>query len=98
MEENRWVGITLRGPAEAEEWFGELDCTLEQFFAAPDNAFVRLNRVRWLESESEFEAPNLVRNQDADPPFKHYIYFRKSDVSIIRPLRAALQARSEEAE
>lgn len=87
MTKKPWVGVSIRMGHEAEEWFGELDCTLEEFFAAPDHAFVRLNHVRWLEPQGEFEEPVLVRNQDNDPPFQHYIYFRKSDVVLVRPLR-----------
>jgi hypothetical protein len=95
MDEKQWVGMTLRSSMDAEEWFGELDCTLDEFFAAPENAFVRLNHVRWLEAQNEFDEPNLVRNQDGDPPLRHYIYLRKSDVSMIRPLRVPLRVTEE---
>ncbi|PKO16529.1 hypothetical protein CVU37_11175 [candidate division BRC1 bacterium HGW-BRC1-1] len=90
MTDNRWVGLTLKTVEEAEEWFGELDCSLEDFFAAPENSFIRLNHSRWLEATTEFEEPTLVRNQDGDSPFTHYLYFRKSDVSLIRPLTKPL--------
>jgi hypothetical protein len=90
-----WVGVTIRLGQEAEEWFGELDCSLEDFFAAPDHAFVRLNHVRWLEAQGEYEEPLLVRNEDNDPPFHHYIYFRKSEVILLRPLRHPIQLSDE---
>ncbi len=91
QEATSWVGITLKTSMDAEEWFGEMDCTLDEFFKAPENAFIRLNHSRWLESATEFEEPNLVRNQDGDPPFAHHLYFRKADVSVIRPLRKPLR-------
>lgn len=91
MSKKPWVGVTLRLGHEAEEWFGELDCTLEEFFSAPDHAFIRLNHVRWLEAQGEYEEPMLIRNEDNDPPFHHYIYFRKSNVVLLRPLRHAIR-------
>jgi len=90
MTRKPWVGATIRMGQDAEEWFGELDCTLEEFFAAPEHAFIRLNHVRWLESQGEFEEPMLVRNEDNDPALHHYIYVRKSEVVILRPLRHPL--------
>lgn len=73
-----------------EEWFGELEGTLEQFFGKPDTAFVRLDNVVWLEVRDDFEEPRIVRNTDSELPFEHYIYVRKSDIMIVRPLRYAI--------
>ncbi|MCX7017658.1 MAG: hypothetical protein WCK47_11095 [bacterium] len=91
MKDNRWVGLTVRTSIEAEEWFGELECSVDELLAMIDSQFVRMNHARWLESQSEYEEPNLVRNQDGDPPFEHYLYIRKSDISMIRPLRCPLR-------
>jgi hypothetical protein len=96
MNKKPWVGITVRCGLEAEEWFGELDCTFDEFFAAPDHSFVRLNHVRWLESHGEFDEPCLVRSQDGDPPFQHFMYLRKSEVALIRPLRHAVRVSDDE--
>jgi hypothetical protein len=91
MNQGRWVGVTIKTGDEPEEWFGELDCTVEDFFKAPDASFIRLNHARWLETTTEFEEPSLVRNEDVDTPFTHYLYFRKGDVSLLRPLRKSLR-------
>lgn len=96
MNGKAWVGITLKTTLEAEEWFGELDCSMEEFFAAPESAFIRMNHARWLESANEYDEPTLVRNQDGDPPFTHYLYFRKADVCLLRPLRSALRMSDDE--
>ena len=90
MTNRTWVGITVKTAMEAEEWFGELECTLEEFFGLPETAFVRLNHARWLEAQNEYEEPNLVRNQDGDPPFEHYLFVRKADICMMRPLRVGL--------
>jgi hypothetical protein len=91
MDQGRWVGITIKTGDEPEEWFGELDCTLDEFFQAPDGAYIRLNHSRWLETATEFEEPSLIRNEDVDTPFTHHLYFRKGDVSLVRPLRKSLR-------
>jgi hypothetical protein len=75
---------------EHEEWFGELEGSLEQFIGKPDNAFIRLDNVVWLEGRDEFEEPRIVRNTDSELPFEPYIYVRKSDIMIVRPLRYAI--------
>lgn len=96
MDEKPWVGITVRGGMESEEWFGQLDCSLEEFFQAPEHAFVRLNYVHWLESQGEFEEPVIVKNDEGDPAFHHFLFLRKSEVVVVRPLKRRLAPSFEE--
>jgi hypothetical protein len=90
MKSKTWVGLTVRTGMDTEEWFGEIEGTVEQLLLKPDDTFVRLDHVVWLEARDEFEEPRIVRNIDNDLPFEHYIYVRKGDIAMVRPLRYAI--------
>jgi len=85
-----WVGLTVRNGYDGEEWFGELDCSLEEFFAAPNHAFVRLNHACWLEAPNEFSEPSIMRNEESHEALHHYVYIRKDAITMVRPLRVPL--------
>lgn len=87
MKSKPWVGLTVRTSADSEEWFGQLEFPLEQFFTKPADTFVRLDHVVWFEAQGEFEEPQIVRNDDHELPFEHFIYVRKGDVTMVRPLK-----------
>jgi len=90
-KEYPWVGLTVRTADADEEWYGLLDCSLDEFFKMKDGDYVRLNHVVWIENSDEFGESHIVANEDnLDIPFEHYIYFRKSDVQMIRPMKYPL--------
>lgn len=86
-----WVGAIVDNSDGSEEWFGQLTTTLEDFMALPEEAFVRLNHVVWVEVMEGEDQVEIIANSDNDDiPFEHFIYVRKRQVSMIRPLRFPL--------
>ncbi len=90
-----WVGLTVRTAEASEEWFGQLDRSTEDLFAAPENVFIRLDHVVWLEAKTDTDAVHIISNEDnPDIPFEHFIYVRKSDITMVRPVKYPLNPSS----
>lgn len=89
--DNLWVGFTVRTGEGPEDWYGQLECTLEEFLRMPDTDFVRLNHAVWVEVSPDLDQAEIVANEDnPDIPFEHFLYIRKGDISVVRPIKYPL--------